>query len=380
MSVEWVRVGDVMSLSREPVEIDPDAAYRRIGIYSWAKGFIHREASPGSEMGSLRYFTFPSSAIVISNIQAWEGAVALSSPSEAGFVASNRFLPYAPSKALDPRFAFHYFASPLGLTILQKSSPGSTVRNRTLSRRLFEDARIPLPDLPEQQRIAARLDAVSAAAISLSAQRHDVASIRDRLLATTTLDAPQVNIGTHVTRRIDSETVAPERSYRMLGLLNRGRGLFEREVMKGVNTSYSRLTELHVGDLVYSKLFGWEGSVAIADRGGFVSHEFPTYTLDGSSLLASYLHHVIRSEHFVRQLSQGTTGMGQRRQRVPPTTFEASTIPLPPLPEQLRIAALLDRLDEVERLAAHRAQLAAALLPAARNEEFSRLLADAPDR
>lgn len=72
------------------------------------------------------------------------------------------------------------------------------------------------------------------------------------------------------------------------------------------------------------------------------------------------------------QLAAATSGMGQRRQRVQIDQFEALEVPLPDIPTQRRIGAEL-RLAEVEELAARRATLSAALLPAARNEAFATL-------
>jgi len=147
------------------------------------------------------------------------------------------------------------------------------------------------------------------------------------------------------TRRIEPIAVAASASYRMLGLLNRGRGFFRRGVISGTETSYASLYEVRPGDLVYSKLFGWEGSIALADeslRGGHVSSEFPIFEPDQGVVLPAYLAHVICTEQFVAQMADSTTGMGQRRQRVNPERFLEVKFPLPDLDEQRRIAARLD--------------------------------------
>jgi hypothetical protein len=132
-------------------------------------------------------------------------------------------------------------------------------------------------------------------------------------------------------------------TYPNVGVLNRSRGVFEKPELSGAETKYKTLYRLAAGDLVYSKLFGWEGAVALipdwAD-GACVSGEFPTYSLS-SRIDRDYLGHVIAWEGFASQMAASTTGMGQRRQRVNPDQFERILIPLPEPSEQQRIAARL---------------------------------------
>lgn len=161
MTIAMARIGDILELRRSPVKIDPDLEYRRIGIYSWGKGFLHRPPSPGTEMGSLRYFTFPEGALVLSNIQAWEAAIAVSGPAEQGHVASNRFLPYIPiDDSINVEYLLNYFLCDEGIAALRRASPGTQVRNRTLGQRLFEAIAVPLPSPDEQQRISIHLNKV----------------------------------------------------------------------------------------------------------------------------------------------------------------------------------------------------------------------------
>ncbi len=161
-----------------------------------------------------------------------------------------------------------------------------------------------------------------------------------------------VPIGDVLARDDTTVAVSPSNRYRMLGLLNRGRGLFERGTVLGSERSDKRLGEVTVGQLVFSKLFAWEGSVSIADRTGWVSSEFPRYNVFEQRASIAYIAHVVASDNFVARLSLGTTGLGQRRQRVNPTTFESIKIPLPDLATQNEIADRLDRVGTIARKAA----------------------------
>jgi hypothetical protein len=75
----------------------------------------------------------------------------------------------------------------------------------------------------------------------------------------------------------DAAEVVGDASYAMGSLLNRGRGLFRRSPIIGAATKYKHLYRIATNQLIYSKLFGWEGSVGVVPAemdGCFVSSEF----------------------------------------------------------------------------------------------------------
>lgn len=153
-----VRVGDVLELKRLPVEIDPFDEYVPIGIRSFGKGIFHYEPTPGEELSKLRFFEVRPRELVLSNIKAWEGAIAVSTEDERGCIASNRFLTYVPkANGADVSYLRYFFLSDAGLPLIQRASPGSADRNRTLAIDRFEALEIPLPPLDVQQRVARRL-------------------------------------------------------------------------------------------------------------------------------------------------------------------------------------------------------------------------------
>ena len=147
---------------RPPVDqIDLSAEYVAIGVRGFGRGIFRYDAVPGSDLGKLRFFDLRSGSLVLSNIKAWEGAVAVSGSSDEGTIASNRFLSYEPIDGqADVNFLRHYFLTEAGNQKLQRASPGSADRNRTLAASRFEEIFVP-PSPSEQQRIAACLDRVA---------------------------------------------------------------------------------------------------------------------------------------------------------------------------------------------------------------------------
>jgi len=142
--------------------------------------------------------------------------------------------------------------------------------------------------------------------------------------------------------------VVASATYSSAGLLNRGRGLFRKAEVAGDSTSYKTLYRLSEGQVVYSKLFGWEGAVAVVPSefaGLHVSSEFPTFAIDSDSVSIGYLRQYLRSQNLMTAVAAATTGLGQRRQRVNPTSFLALPVPLPSREEQDRIATYLNSIE-----------------------------------
>ncbi|MFB7850017.1 restriction endonuclease subunit S [Streptomyces sp. NPDC056053] len=156
---------------------------------------------------------------------------------------------------------------------------------------------------------------------------------------------PVVVLGEVLTPAKDVVTVDEDAQYETAGLYSYARGLFRRPVISGSETNYRQYNRLRSGQIVYSKLFGWEGAVAyVPDEfdGVHVSHEFPTFEFDSTKLDPGYVRHYVTWPSFHAALSKEASGMGSRRQRVKPERFLSSQIPLPDLIEQRRIADKLD--------------------------------------
>lgn len=157
-----------------------------------------------------------------------------------------------------------------------------------------------------------------------------------------------VRLGDVLSLRQIAVPVSVSRTYRNVGLLNRGRGLFEKPALKGADTSYKNLFQLTGGQVVYSKLFGWEGSVAVVPTsfgGAFVSGEFPSFDVDTGHVSISFLEQYLRSPAFMQTIAEVASGLGQRRQRVSPASFLSLPCPLPSRADQDRIAAHLASLE-----------------------------------
>ena len=216
----------------------------------------------------------------------------MSSESDAGCIASNRFLSYRPiGQRVDVRWARWYFLSEPGIELVQRASPGSADRNRTLAIDRFEALTIPLPPIDEQRRVADRLDRMQFAVSDL-AQRSNRASALSGALAVSASARPDLDdnaktrsgwqriaLGSVMTPVADRITVAPDGSYPNVGIYSYGRGLFAKLDIEGATTSAKILNRVRAGQFIYSRLFAFEGAY---------SYIPPIWT--ASSSLMSFLH------------------------------------------------------------------------------------------
>lgn len=165
MSSPWpmVPLREVLQLQRRWIKLHPTGTYREIGIRSFGNGIFHKAPIQGSTLGDKRVLRIEPGDLVFNNVFAWEGAVAVAGPDEAGMIGSHRFVTYTvnPEKAT-AEFLQRYFNTSAGREILLKASPGSAGRNKTLGLDRFITHSIPLPPVAEQKRLVEWIDALAA--------------------------------------------------------------------------------------------------------------------------------------------------------------------------------------------------------------------------
>lgn len=178
--------------------------------------------------------------------------------------------------------------------------------------------------------------------------------------------------------------VDPEKTYRLLGMKSQVGGPFLREQKAGAEISAPTLNQVKAGDFIYSRLFAWQGSFGVVPLqldGAFVSGEFPLFEFDSSRVDVRFLalwFGLPGSQKVVEADCFGSTP--GTRNRYKEKYFLRLAVPLPPVEEQRRIVARLDRLQGlIERrrgaITAIDADLDSLLL-----KTFKRVIADAPYR
>lgn len=363
MKVEWVRAGDLLELQRRRVDVIPGQTYLEIGVRSFGNGLFVKEPRLGLDLGTKRVFRVRSGDLVVSNVFAWEGAVARAGAAHDGLIGSHRFMTWTlRDERADLRFVTDFFRSARGVGELRKASPGSAGRNRTLSISGFEQIMVPLPRRSEQESIATHLDSIARASTRFdgdSGLRLD-------------LSGPTYRVGELLRPVTRVVPIQPEALYALSGVKWYGAGLFERERKQGREIAATSLRRIRAGDLVYNRLFAWKQSFALAAQDGWASNEFPTFEINTKLVRPRVLLACLLTQAFTDAVNGASTGSTPTsRNRLKEESFLSLSIEVPARERQGSIERGLGYLDRVRELAARRDQLAAALLPAARNEIFN---------
>jgi type I restriction enzyme S subunit len=160
----------------------------------------------------------------------------------------------------------------------------------------------------------------------------------------------ETRLGDFLSLSRDGHRIQPEDIYATAGILSYGRGLFTRPEVLGGDVSYSTYYRLREGQFVYSKLFAWEGALAIVGvdfDGLWVSQEFPTFDVNPERALPSFVGLLCRWPELWQRVRAGESGMGGRRKRVHPDRLMEVTVPLPPLSDQARMVDLVEAVDRL---------------------------------
>ncbi|MGH9222842.1 MAG: restriction endonuclease subunit S [Acidimicrobiales bacterium] len=381
-----MRVGDVLRIERRPVSVDPMQEYELVGVYSWGKGLFHREPKPGAELGNFRFFALNRGDLVLSNIQAWEGAIGVAQASDARAIGTHRFLTYVPVDGrIDSTWAKWFFLSKPGMALIRKSSPGTTMRNRTLAIDRFEALEIPLPPIEEQRDVAARLDHVEQCATLTAEQldRADTVSVLRRLpVLIGAVAASVTSERVQVAEVVDfvADTVHPcddpSPADRFVGLQHveghTGRciGSDDLGLLDG------RKFRFQPGDVVYGYLRPYLNKVWLADRHGLCSvDQYVLRPREGVS--GSLVAYLLRIEDVLQQSAALTHNLQLPRLR----SGLLASIQIPVIPDRDRVvSATLARFEHVQNLVIRAAELrsqqrlvTSSLVPAALNEAFASL-------
>src|SRR5579862_2582789 len=149
---DWpsVPLGDVLQRRREGIDVQDVELYKRLTIRMNGRGIAIRDLALGSQIGTKRQFVTKSGQLILSKIDARNGAFGIVPPECDKAIITGNFWTFDtdPSR-LDARFLNYLTMSPLFVDFCVRASEGTTNR-RYLQEPKFLAQRIDLPHLDEQ--------------------------------------------------------------------------------------------------------------------------------------------------------------------------------------------------------------------------------------
>lgn len=132
-----------------------------------------------------------------------------------------------------------------------------------------------------------------------------------------------------------------------LDKIESGSGVITEKVYGSVQSAGSSTHWFDKRHVLYSKLRPYLNKVVLPDMQGLATTELVPLCPDPSRLDRKFLAYYLRSSRFVNWISDQVAGA--KMPRVSMKVFWEHKIPLPPLAEQKRIAAILDKADGIRR-------------------------------
>lgn len=375
----WAKValGELLRRSDESAVLDPASEYHEVTIKLWGKGVVSRGKVHGSDVVSVRRVV-RANQLILSKIDARNGAIGLVPPELDGAIVSNDFpsFEFRDPELCDAAFMGWLVRSAPFVELCKAASEGTTNRVRIKEDR-FLDQQIALPPLPHQQALVARLDALAKKTREVEA--HLDAVERNSLALLLSLHHKlagdrNVRLGEVLELYECSAAVTPAQSYPQVGVRGFGGGLFPKAAITGAETAYKAFNCLYEGAIVLSQVKGWEGAIARCPAeldGWFVSPEYRTFKCRQRLASDEYFGELVRTEWFWSQLQEATRGVGARRERTRPEQFLNIEIPLPQLDDQLKIVEIMERHTPLKAKHAAIREANAALLPATLERVFA---------
>jgi type I restriction enzyme, S subunit len=385
----WPRVNLAEVLERRPpdVIVDPTGTYPFAGVYCFGRGVFRSQERQGSEFSYGRLTQLRAGNFVYPKLMAWEGAFGVVPDTCDGCYVSPEFpVFHVRSDRLMSRFLGYYFQ----IASVWETTAGGSIGTNVRRRRLHPDdllrRAIPLPPLPEQQRIVAKLDEIFGRLEHVTALRQSAVEDTNRLATNMAhradlSDAERARLGWRPVRLAEVIQLATDRhrveiaqKYENLGIYSFGRGLFRKESLEGALTSAPFLHRVKKGQFIYSRLFAFEGAYGMVTEefdGFFVSQEYPTFECRQDSIRVEFLWAYFSSPGVWKEVAAGSKGLGDRRQRVQPPQVLNHELWLPPLGWQGRVAEMLAHSARLDREYAAAAAEMGALKPAILDRAFT---------
>lgn len=376
MKHDCVPLADILTRSNEPILLDVANSYKEVTVRLWGKGVLFRGGFQGADRAGQKRCMVRAGQLILSRIDARNGAIGVVPRELDGAVVTNDFPVYKvdPTKAL-PEYIGWLTKTRDFVDHCSAASEGTTNRVRLKESGLLA-IHIDLPPLAEQRRIVARIEELAGKIEDARCLKREIeAGLRACLFsefANLTAHAPlkpMREIAPVVRRKVD---LSMHGEYPELGIRSFGKGTFHKPAISGASVQ-KKLYRIEPGDLVFNNVFAWEGAVAVArleDAGRVGSHRFITCVPRSNLATAKLLSFYLLTPEGLQKLGEASPGGAGRNRTLGLKALEEIAVPVPPIDKQVRFDGLQQRVENLRCLDSESAAELDALLPAILDKAF----------
>jgi type I restriction enzyme, S subunit len=217
--------------------------------------------------------------------------------------------------------------------------------------------KIPIPPLPEQQKIATILSTWDIAINNCIATLKEL-SRRKRWLANELLfkshllfkgeKSKEQSLLKLVDRIKHSFVPEPNKLYKQIGIRSHCKGIFYKEEVTGTMLGNKSVFHIEPDCFIVNIVFAWEHAIAKTttnEIGMIASHRFPMYKPKEGLLDLNYMLHFFKSKKGKDLLELASPGGAGRNKTLGQSEFLKLQIPVPSFQRQQLIAEILDKAD-----------------------------------
>ena len=377
MKKSWpmVPLGEVLRHRKEFIEIDDTQSYKRCRVQLHAQGVVLRDSVPGIEIKTKKQQVCQAGEFLVAEIDAKHGGYGLVPHDlDGAIVSSHYFLFGIDDNKLDRKFLGFFSRTPAFAA--QVAAQGST--NYAAIRPSHVLAyRLPLPPLPEQRRIVARIETIAAkiaeVALLAASVEAECAATLSSLFRKLSEGAPRRQLGelAPLTRR--PAKVDPTAAYPQVSVRSFGRGSFHSGVLEGASITWEKPHLVLAGDILVSNIKAWEGAIAVAkpdDDGRYGSHRYLTFQPDKKLAAAEWLCHYLLSSEGLFYVGEASPGSADRNRTTSASAMCEIEIPIPSLDKQNVFVEATAKIAALKQLQSQSAAELEALLPSILDRAF----------
>lgn len=373
-----VLLGDILKRSDTPLHIDPEVEYKEVTVRLWGKGVILRGGVLGANIVSPRR-VIRANQLILSKIDARNGAIGLVPPELDGSIVSNDFPSFdiVGKNLCDIDYIGWMVRSPGFVGLCKRASSGTTNRVRIKEDRFLEQE-VFLPSLVEQRDIVTRLELVSQKTQRVEGHLDAIERDAERLLAQRFQEAienaplrPMRDVAPLVRREVEIDDGC---QYTELGVRSFYKGTFHRRTVFGVDFSWQTLYEIKSGDLVFSNIMAWEKAISIArpeDDACVGNHRMLTCEAVEGVMLPGFLFYYFTTEDGFSKIYAASPGTAARNRTMTVRALMDIEVPVPSIDVQQDFVLLQSKILALKSKHAAIRESSAALLPAMLERIFS---------
>jgi type I restriction enzyme S subunit len=153
-----MKLGDFLIRSKIPVDIEDNKQYKRVTIRTKHQGVSVRDFEIGSKIGTKKQFILKAGQFVLSKIDAMYGAFGIAPDEVDGAIITGNFWAYDYDKNMvSIEWLNHFTNSPDFYDLCRRASTGITHR-KYLDEDFFLSYEVNLPDIDEQNNLVVSID------------------------------------------------------------------------------------------------------------------------------------------------------------------------------------------------------------------------------